>query len=101
MFSWYKVLVWPGVFVVVVVGGFFFCFGVLICLGRRGLFDSAWIYASCSENPQSRTDGRGHGSELCVGSGVSNPTLNAGSERIPLYPSWILRLTEQLDDRVG
>lgn len=36
-----------------------------------------------------------------VGSGVSNPTLNAGSERIPLYPSWILRLTEQLDDRVG
>lgn len=30
-----------------------------------------------------------------------NPTLNAGSERIPLYPSWVLRLTEHLDDLVG
>lgn len=69
----------------------------MVCLISCG----ACIYASCSENPQNRTDGRGHGLEFCVGSGVSNPALNAGSERIPLYPSWILRLTEQLDEQVG
>lgn len=47
----------------------------MVCLIGCG----AWIYASCSESPQSRTDGCGRGSEFCVGPGVSNPALNAGS----------------------